>query len=105
MKYIEYLPLIVIKKVFSKKSLSLDVGEADNLAENVGQIFIKTQSRREIIMGEKIYLPTCYKIWIFGCLVVLETILQKLYPLKIFLRNVFSSVISQRKIWRMADAK
>ena len=28
--------------------------------------------------------------------------LQQLYPLKIFQRNVFSSVISQRKIW-MAD--
>ena len=26
-------------------------------------------------------------------------------PLKIFPRNSFSSVISQRKIWRMADVK
>ena len=62
----------------------------------------------------------CWKCWsnfcqthIFGWLVVFEAFnyiiinepdcyLQQLYPLKIFQRDVFSSVISQRKIW-MAD--
>ena len=42
----------------------------------------------------------------FGNMIIYESDchLQQLYPLKTFQRNVFSSVICQRKIW-MADAK
>ena len=39
-----------------------------DLVENIDKIFINIQSTKEMIINESMY--ECYKLWMFGCLVV-----------------------------------
>ena len=56
-----------------------------DLVENVGQIFIKIQSTREMIINESVY--ECYKTRMFGCLVVFEKIDSSLMIVTVICNN------------------